>query len=1241
MTDSIKIDLPTSDWGKLKPETVSSLINFDLSNPDWQYDTDDHASMASKQAEGVAYLWNLLSMHGTALLADEVGMGKTFQALGVASLLWRMKPHARVLVMAPNKDICLHWRREFDSLVKDHYREADNSVKNIVDGGPVPAIELCFKLDELASAVERQSGHLFFTTIHSLSGLLRGKEITSDPAVEAGKIAGTIHDRLREALGPSGFDLIIVDEAHYLRNINGGSQRVSAAGAFFGQEGKRLSERNLLLTATPSHTRLTDVESILGFFTTTNSSPDNDSATDAVRAQQLLNKFAVRRLRMMKGKDQQYKDVLYSKHHYRNESGTPTSFDGRPNAEMFFALYQKRLVADLKKKTENKSLMYGYLEGFESFGQGTSSAEDLAEGLEGASQDKGREDWSNASDSDLLKYLSKQYSEIFGEFPDHPKYGQLISQCVPGDIYEPNRSIQEDKHLIFVRRIPSVKEITQRINKQYDDQLATMIYQAWGQKAEDHAVEIWRKQAWSRDGLTQFINQCGYQEEIEQEELRDEDDNPQEEDSYLASRIAELFVVKKGRGGQTDCANVRLRFSKPKSIFSLFLEPASDYLMAGYDYFYPGTSDSKGASYSDAATHTRFTSWKNKSALRTATKNSPQPTGNFDRKLYTVWTLLVPELPKHLQDKLETWSQNHKPIAENFSHYIQAGFLFASPVMVELYSWFVEFRRTRSDKNAQSWYSGFYEFVRPLVKTSLMLRYFIAALESFDQLCGKIIDHGLEEWGNDWKPLKRLTSPCWYASGENSDSRQRLILGFNSPFYPNLLVSTSVLQEGVNLHMQCYQVHHYGIAGSPGDNEQRVGRLDRLFGCVNKRLLSDEQKTLDIYFPYLMNSVDEDQVASFVERKHRIEEQMDRCLQGQFDKEVQISTNTDWKQFLRKPIAHNNLPYKNPYEPSHVFGDSEQVTYTPCTTHTVKDISQRLEGIFKEIIDPNEEVLEKICSEDSQGNSLFLVDPLMKLADSIRKQPIFVNLSFSPEFSALVPETAYILTLESPISNKANLDQLFHTTGDCEANIRAIIHSLQSRYPMARAAINENAEKSYFYLNARVDLPLFVHHDHFKMLSSQEIKLSFEHLKAFADSFERALFADKQDLQLQTVLQGETATIKPVNLRRQDQFNGPDTLTWKNSGYMTSISQSIPLASIAKGLNTLGIHKIEGSELMGSLQLQQHIPFVHFSTAHDAATQSLPYPREHLDNKERELLEQWFRHVKALCRSREVNGLTT
>jgi hypothetical protein len=53
---------------------------------------------------------------------------------------------------------------------------------------------------------------------------------------------------------------------------------------------------------------------------------------------------------------------------------------------------------------------------------------------------------------------------------------------------------------------------------------------------------------------------------------------------------------------------------------------------------------------------------------------------------------------------------------------------------------------------------------------------------------------------------------------------------FNSPFWPFVLVSTSVGQEGLDFHLYCHAVVHWNLPGNPVDLEQREGRVHRYKG---------------------------------------------------------------------------------------------------------------------------------------------------------------------------------------------------------------------------------------------------------------------------------------------------------------------------------------------------------------------------------------------------------------------------
>jgi len=50
---------------------------------------------------------------------------------------------------------------------------------------------------------------------------------------------------------------------------------------------------------------------------------------------------------------------------------------------------------------------------------------------------------------------------------------------------------------------------------------------------------------------------------------------------------------------------------------------------------------------------------------------------------------------------------------------------------------------------------------------------------------------------------------------------------FNSPFWPFVLATTSVGQEGLDFHLYCRDVLHWNLPSNPVDLEQREGRINR------------------------------------------------------------------------------------------------------------------------------------------------------------------------------------------------------------------------------------------------------------------------------------------------------------------------------------------------------------------------------------------------------------------------------
>jgi hypothetical protein len=61
-----------------------------------------------------------------------------------------------------------------------------------------------------------------------------------------------------------------------------------------------------------------------------------------------------------------------------------------------------------------------------------------------------------------------------------------------------------------------------------------------------------------------------------------------------------------------------------------------------------------------------------------------------------------------------------------------------------------------------------------------------------------------------------------------ADTRDRLAQAFNSPLFPEILVSSSVMGEGIDLHRFCRHVIHHDGFWNPSTLEQQTGRLDRI-----------------------------------------------------------------------------------------------------------------------------------------------------------------------------------------------------------------------------------------------------------------------------------------------------------------------------------------------------------------------------------------------------------------------------
>jgi hypothetical protein len=85
-------------------------------------------------------------------------------------------------------------------------------------------------------------------------------------------------------------------------------------------------------------------------------------------------------------------------------------------------------------------------------------------------------------------------------------------------------------------------------------------------------------------------------------------------------------------------------------------------------------------------------------------------------------------------------------------------------------------------------------------------------------------------------------------------TRQRLMLTFNSPFFPEILIASAVMAEGVDLHRYCRYVVHHDLCWNPSTLEQRTGRIDRIGAKVETA-----GRSIHLYKPFLAGTQDERQ----------------------------------------------------------------------------------------------------------------------------------------------------------------------------------------------------------------------------------------------------------------------------------------------------------------------------------------------------------------------------------------------
>lgn len=415
---------------------------------------------AEEQLRGAVALHNILREHRVAYLADEVGMGKTYVALGALALFRHFEPEFRVLVLAPRQNIQQKWQKELTNFTAHNVRFDDLRVRAL-DGRPARALVSCDNLIELVHETSIDPNRDFFVRTSSFSLPLRETDedrrrmcdrlrellpwLSDEVFVGVDKTA--FKRRYAQALccALPKFDLVIVDEAHNLKHgfASSSSARNQVLGLSFGRHppedvpsprlfpgyGPRAG-RVLFLSATPLEETYRHVWNQLDLFGLASGFDElrRDDVPEA-RKKEVAARFLVRRVTSIRIAGREHTKNLYRREwraggvHRHDEPIAVTDVRQR----LLVALVQKKVSELLSGKHFNRSFQIGMLASFESFLETAKLKRDgdevaVFDDSEQAEEARERE----GIDVNDLNRLAWSYRKKFGREMPHPKMDAVV-----------------------------------------------------------------------------------------------------------------------------------------------------------------------------------------------------------------------------------------------------------------------------------------------------------------------------------------------------------------------------------------------------------------------------------------------------------------------------------------------------------------------------------------------------------------------------------------------------------------------------------------------------------------------------------------------------------------------------------------------------------------------------------------------------------------------------------------------
>jgi superfamily II DNA or RNA helicase len=548
---------------------------------------------ADEQLQGAVAIHNILREHRFAYLADEVGMGKTYVALGALALFRHFEPGFRALIIAPRENIQRKWVKELVNFAANNVRFDDLRVRSL-DGRPARPLVECANLLELVKETSLDPDRDFFARMTSFS-------------LHLGKTAEEwkpVRDRLRRHLpwlcdeafdlrnkesfkrnfaraiccALPRFDLIIVDEAHNLKHgfSTSGSARNQVIGEAFGRAaplgtaearlfpgyGPRAA-RVLFLSATPLEETYRHLWNQLDLFGLAAGFDElrDDNVPEALK-KEVAARFLIRRVTSIEVCGREHTKNMYRRewraggvvHH--DEPITVT--DNRQR--LIVALVQKKVSELLGGKQFNRSFQIGMLASFESFLETAKLKRDDDKSM--VFDDTEQTDVlveREGIDVHDLNRLARSYRRRFGREMPHPKMDAVVD-CLASAWPTGTKS------LVFVRRVASVKELKRKLDERYNDWIVPFVRGRLAPELQgpfDAVVERYRREKeWAETARRTEVSAPAHTGDAEPGTVVDDHGGI---DTFFA-----WFFRGEGPDGVLSGANVQGRFIKGSGAYSTF-----------------------------------------------------------------------------------------------------------------------------------------------------------------------------------------------------------------------------------------------------------------------------------------------------------------------------------------------------------------------------------------------------------------------------------------------------------------------------------------------------------------------------------------------------------------------------------------------------------------------------------------------------------------------------------------------